>query len=87
MTAEEPACGRSSPSTRPCADRRRAAVACGTTPTTSDDALIDALRLSEGMSYKNAMADLPLGGGKAVISGNSRNRQDARTVPRFRSRH
>ena len=39
---------------------------------TADDALIDALRLSEGMSYKNAMADLPLGGGKAVIWGNSR---------------
>jgi leucine dehydrogenase len=32
-----------------------------------DDALRDALRLSRGMSYKNAMADLPLGGGKAVI--------------------
>ena len=31
------------------------------------DALRDALRLSRGMSYKNAMADLPLGGGKAVI--------------------
>ena len=30
-------------------------------------ALIDALRLSRGMSYKNAMAGLPLGGGKAVI--------------------
>jgi leucine dehydrogenase len=29
--------------------------------------LIDALRLSRGMSYKNAMAGLPLGGGKAVI--------------------
>ncbi len=27
----------------------------------------DALRLSRGMSYKNAMAGLPLGGGKAVI--------------------
>ncbi|MBZ6377581.1 amino acid dehydrogenase [Pacificimonas flava] len=27
----------------------------------------DALRLAEGMAYKNAMADLPLGGGKAVI--------------------
>ncbi len=40
--------------------------------TTSDDALVDALRLSEGMSYKNAMADLPLGGGKAVIWGNSK---------------
>jgi len=32
-----------------------------------DDALTDALRLSRGMSYKNAMAGLPLGGGKAVI--------------------
>ncbi|ODU21434.1 MAG: amino acid dehydrogenase [Sphingomonas sp. SCN 67-18] len=31
------------------------------------DAITDALRLSRGMSYKNAMADLPLGGGKAVI--------------------
>lgn len=28
----------------------------------------DAMRLAEGMSYKNAMADLPLGGGKAVIN-------------------
>ena len=33
----------------------------------SDDALTDALRLSRGMSYKNAMAGLPAGGGKAVI--------------------
>jgi leucine dehydrogenase len=32
-----------------------------------DDALTDALRLSRGMSYKNAMAGLPLGGGKAVV--------------------
>jgi leucine dehydrogenase len=31
------------------------------------DAVRDALRLSRGMSYKNAMAGLPLGGGKAVI--------------------
>jgi leucine dehydrogenase len=31
------------------------------------DAVTDALRLSRGMSYKNAMAGLPLGGGKAVI--------------------
>ncbi len=30
-------------------------------------AVTDALRLSRGMSYKNAMANLPLGGGKAVI--------------------
>ena len=33
----------------------------------SGEALVDALRLSRGMSYKNAMAELPLGGGKAVI--------------------
>jgi leucine dehydrogenase len=33
------------------------------------EALEDVLRLSKGMSYKNAMADLPLGGGKAVIIG------------------
>ncbi|HET7709181.1 MAG TPA: Glu/Leu/Phe/Val dehydrogenase dimerization domain-containing protein [Sphingomicrobium sp.] len=30
-------------------------------------ALTDALRLSRGMSYKNAMAGLPLGGGKSVL--------------------
>ncbi|MDP5104051.1 MAG: amino acid dehydrogenase [Erythrobacter sp.] len=30
-------------------------------------AIRDALRLSRGMSYKNAMAGLPMGGGKAVI--------------------
>ncbi len=30
-------------------------------------AITDALRLSRGMSYKNAMASLPLGGGKGVI--------------------
>jgi leucine dehydrogenase len=33
----------------------------------SGDALRDALRLSRGMSFKNAMAGLALGGGKAVI--------------------
>jgi leucine dehydrogenase len=33
----------------------------------SELALTDALRLSRGMSYKNALADLPMGGGKAVI--------------------
>jgi leucine dehydrogenase len=35
-------------------------------------AVADVLRLSRGMSYKNAMAGLPLGGGKAVIIGESR---------------
>ncbi|MEM7779825.1 MAG: Glu/Leu/Phe/Val dehydrogenase dimerization domain-containing protein [Pseudomonadota bacterium] len=38
------------------------------------DGLRDALRLSRGMSYKNAMAGLPMGGGKAVILAD-----DART--------
>ncbi len=33
------------------------------------DMLTDALRLSHAMSYKNAMASLPHGGGKAVIWG------------------
>ncbi|MDH3440751.1 MAG: amino acid dehydrogenase [Gammaproteobacteria bacterium] len=32
-----------------------------------DDALHDVLRLSQGMSYKNAMAGLKFGGGKAVM--------------------
>ncbi len=33
----------------------------------ADRAIVDALRLSRGMSYKNAMAGLAMGGGKAVI--------------------
>jgi len=36
------------------------------------DAQKDVLRLSRGMSFKNAVAGLELGGGKAVIMGNSR---------------
>jgi leucine dehydrogenase len=36
----------------------------------SQAAITDALRLSRGMSYKNAMAGLPAGGGKAVILAN-----------------
>jgi leucine dehydrogenase len=44
----------------------------------NDAALTDALRLSKGMSYKNAIADLPLGGGKAVIIGDPlRDKTDA----------
>lgn len=41
----------------------------------SQAALTDALRLSRGMSYKNAMADLDFGGGKAVILGDSRSQK------------
>src|SRR4029078_5319298 len=36
-----------------------------------------ALRLSRGMSYKNAMAGLPFGGGKAVIIGDPRGKTPA----------
>jgi len=44
----------------------------------ADAALTDALRLSRGMSYKSAIADLPLGGGKAVIIGDpDRDKSDA----------
>lgn len=38
----------------------------------SKSMVTDVLRLSHGMSYKNAMASIPLGGGKAVIWGNSK---------------
>lgn len=37
--------------------------------TNDEAALTDVLRLSRGMTYKNAMAGLKLGGGKAVIIG------------------
>ena len=37
---------------------------------TEDEALTDALRLSQGMTYKTALAGLPLGGGKSIIIGN-----------------
>lgn len=39
----------------------------------SGEALTDVLRLSRGMTYKSAMAGLPLGGGKAVIIGDAKN--------------
>lgn len=38
---------------------------------TEAEALTDVLRLSRAMTYKNAMAGLPFGGGKAVIMGDS----------------
>lgn len=37
-----------------------------------EDALEDVLRLSRGMTYKSALAGLPMGGGKAVIIGDHR---------------
>ncbi|HSN73447.1 MAG TPA: Glu/Leu/Phe/Val dehydrogenase dimerization domain-containing protein [Steroidobacteraceae bacterium] len=46
---------------------------------TREAGLTDALRLSRGMSYKNALADLPFGGGKAVILRNEK-QTDRRAV-------
>jgi leucine dehydrogenase len=37
-----------------------------------EEAVIDALRLSRGMTYKNAVAGLNLGGGKSVIIGDNK---------------
>ena len=36
-----------------------------------EEALTDVLRLSHGMTYKTALAGLPLGGGKSIIIGNN----------------
>ena len=53
---------------------------------TAEAALDDVLRLSRAMSYKNAVADLDLGGGKAVIIGDSRTQQVAGPVRGVRPR-
>ncbi|MCA1816532.1 MAG: leucine dehydrogenase [Acidobacteria bacterium] len=37
-----------------------------------EDARTDALRLARGMTYKNALAGLPFGGGKSVLVGDAR---------------
>src|SRR6476469_6164842 len=39
---------------------------------TDEEAITDALRLSRGMTYKNAVAGLNLGGGKSIIIGDNR---------------
>ncbi len=39
---------------------------------TDEEAVTDALRLSRGMTYKNAVAGLNLGGGKSVIIGDNK---------------
>jgi leucine dehydrogenase len=59
--------------------------ACGGTRMYSyasgDEALTDVLRLSRGMSYKSAIAGLPLGGGKAVILGDpAKDKTEARLL-------
>ena len=40
-----------------------------------EEAIVDALRLSRGMTYKNAVAGLNLGGGKSVIIGDNKTPQ------------
>jgi leucine dehydrogenase len=61
---------------------------------TDAQALTDALRLSRGMTYKAAIAGLPLGGGKSVIIGDSRRQKTpelmramGRAVENFRGRY
>lgn len=49
----------------------------------SAEAATDALRLSRGMSFKNAMAGLPFGGGKSVIIGDSRTRKSPELFEAF----
>jgi leucine dehydrogenase len=48
-----------------------------------DDAVTDALRLSQAMSYKNALAGLPLGGGKSVIIGDPNKDKNAQLLTSF----
>ncbi len=47
------------------------------------EALTDALRLSRGMTYKSAVAGLNLGGGKAVIIGDSKTQKNEALMRRF----
>lgn len=54
---------------------------------TEADALYDVLRLSEGMTYKSACANLPMGGAKSVIllptPGHPQSEAEARAMGRF----
>lgn len=47
------------------------------------EALIDVLRLSRGMTYKNSISGLNLGGGKAVIIGDARKMKNEALMRRF----
>ncbi len=47
------------------------------------EALTDVLRLSRGMTYKNSISGLNLGGGKAVIIGNSKTDKSEALFRRF----
>ena len=48
-----------------------------------DEAIRDVLRLSRGMTYKSAMANLKLGGGKSVIIGNPRTHKTPELLAAF----
>lgn len=48
-----------------------------------EDAIHDVERLSKGMTYKNAAADLPLGGGKSVIIGDPRTQKTPELMRAF----
>jgi leucine dehydrogenase len=54
---------------------------------TEADALYDVLRLSEGMTYKAAISDLPMGGGKSVVmlpkAGHPATEAEGRAMGRF----
>jgi leucine dehydrogenase len=48
-----------------------------------EEAITDVLRLSRGMTYKNSISGLDLGGGKAVIIGDSRSQKNEALFRRF----
>lgn len=50
---------------------------------TEEEAVRDVLRLSRGMTYKSAMANLKLGGGKSVIIGNPRTQKTPELLTAF----
>ena len=53
------------------------------TYTDENEAVRDVLRLSRGMTYKNSLAGLNLGGGKAVIIGDSRTDKTPEMMRKF----
>jgi leucine dehydrogenase len=50
---------------------------------TEEEALIDVLRLSKGMSYKSSISGLNWGGGKAVIIGDAKTQKSRAMLERF----
>ncbi|NNK86159.1 MAG: Glu/Leu/Phe/Val dehydrogenase [Desulfobacterales bacterium] len=61
-----------------------AAGGCRMWPYTSvSEAVTDVLRLSQAMSYKNALAGLPLGGGKSVIIGDPNKDKNEKLLTSF----